>query len=299
MKVLIDTKDPRFLKGQLSDEGREQGTRINILPNGEKLEKAFSLFSPHLRIHDQDSHDHWDVLYQNKGGTWSYVYTLQKRKEHRNRKYKKVVEFAKHYDKLTRNVSKALLDKDDLMALPMFTLLNTYMRVGNEIYYKTHKHKGLTTLKKEDISVKGKNVIFKYIGKDGVPINIDKKFSDKYVKRLSSYLKNVKKGEFVFAKNGHPLHETEFKHAFLKYCGQEFYPHIVRSYHATSKVKTFLAKNKNFGKNQVEELFMSIAHDLGHKKFDKKKQQWQDHYTVTVNSYIQPELVEMVKSKVK
>jgi len=298
LNVLIDTKDPRFLKGQLSDEGREQGARINVLPNGAKLEKAYSLFSPHLRIHDQDSHDHWDVLYQNKGGTWSYVYTLKKRKEHRNRKYKKVVEFDKHYNKLVRNVTKNL-NESDVVSLAMFTLLNTYMRVGNEIYYKAHKHKGLTTLKKEDVKIKGKNVTFNYVGKDGVPINIDKKFSEKYTKKFSAYLRKVKKGEFIFAKNGHPLREHYFKEAFLKYCGKEFYPHIVRSHHATTKVKKFLAKNKKFDKEKVEELFMSIAHDLGHKKFDKKKNVWKDHYTVTVNSYIQPELVEKVKSRVK
>ena len=142
---LVDKKDPKFLKGQLSPEGLAIGARINILPNRKRLEKAFSLFSPHIRVHDQLSHDHWDVLYQNKGGTWSYVYTLEKRKQHRTRKYKKVEEFDKKYRKLVGSVRKHLNAKDDKMAVPMHTLLNTFMRVGNETYFKAHGHKGLTT----------------------------------------------------------------------------------------------------------------------------------------------------------
>ena len=70
LKILIDKKDPRFLKGQLSPEGQEQGARVNQLPDGAILDKAFNLFSPELVLHDQDSMDHWDVMYKNKGGTY-------------------------------------------------------------------------------------------------------------------------------------------------------------------------------------------------------------------------------------
>jgi len=296
VNVLYDTKDSRFLKGQLSPDGREQGARIVVLPNGEKLEKAFSLFSPNLKIHDQDSHDHWDVLYQNKGGTWSYVYTIKKRKEHRARKYRKVHEFSKIYDKLVDNVSRRLKNKEDDMVLPMFTLLKTHIRVGNEIYFKAHGHKGLTTLEKKDISVKGNNVSFSFLGKDGVPIQISEKFPSSYVSRLKVLLKG--KG-FVFTRNGHCLHEKDFLSAFKEYCGKEFYPHIVRSHYATSQVEEFLKGNKKFGKDEVENLYSSIAHGLGHKKFNKKTNTWDDSFSVTVKSYIQPELVEKVEKRVK
>ena len=296
--VLVDLKDSRFLKGQLSPEGLEHGARINILPNGEKLEKAYSLFSPHLRIHDQDSLDHWDVLYQNRGGTWSYVYTLKKRKAHLARKYKKVDEFEKRYPLLLKKVKKNLNDKNDIMALPMFTLLNTYMRVGNETYFKAQGHRGLTTLTKKNISIKGNTVTFKYHGKCGVPRKISQVFPKSYVNRLNSTLKHLKKDSFVFSKNQHCLHDRDFKKAFLAYCGTEFYPHIVRSFHATLVVKNFLSEKQTFTKKDVEELYLSIAHDLGHKKFNKKKNIWEEHYTVTVNSYIQPELVSKINKKI-
>ena len=197
----------------------------------------------------------------------------------------------KKYGQLVRNVSNGLLDSADLMALPMQTLLKTHMRVGNETYFKAHGHKGLTTLMKKDVKVIGSLVKFNFIGKDGVPIFLSKKFSSQYVIRLKELLKSKKNDEFVFTKNGLVLHENDFKQAFLKYCGQEFYPHIIRSYYATTQVRKFLARGK-VGKLEKEKLFMSLAHELGHKKYNKKKQVWQDSYAVTINSYIQPELFE-------
>ncbi len=300
-KQLVDKKNPEFLKGQIY-KGKLQGARINILPTGEKLEKAYSLFAPYLRIHDQDSHDHWDVIYQNKGGGYSYVYTLAKRKAHRARKYKKVEEFDKHYAKLKRNIEKGLNDDEDYMALAMHTLLNTYMRVGNEIYYKANKHKGLSTIMKKDVKIKGNFVSFNYLGKDGVPINIKQKFSKQYVKRLKGLMKTKKANDYLFAINAHPLHERDFKTAFQVYSGKEFYPHIVRSHYATKQVKNFISKKKrakSVSKEQVEELYNSVAAALGHKKFNKKTNTWQVHHAVTVNSYVQPELVAQVDKLMK
>ncbi|MBU1976351.1 MAG: hypothetical protein KKA62_00165 [Nanoarchaeota archaeon] len=295
-KILIDKKNPEFLKGQLSPDGNPQGARIDQLPNGEKIDKAFSLFADHLTIHDQDSEDHWDVIYQNKGGTYAYCYTLEKKKQHKDRKYHKVEEFNKCYNLLLRRVSSALKNKDDSLALPLYTLLKTYMRVGNEIYFKTHKHQGLTTLKKSDVKIKKDVVVFNYIAKDGVPRLIEKKFSKTYLDRLKRQISPLKPQEFIFtSSNGHPLREPEFKKAFKQYCGKEFYPHIVRSHYATSKVKEFLKNRKKTSKEEVNALYLSIAAELGHKRFIKKENQWKDNYTVTINHYVQPELIEKVK----
>ena len=103
--------------------------------------------------------------------------------------------------------------------------------------------------------------------------------------------------DFVFSscKTARPLAEREFKKAFLKYCGEEFYPHIVRSHFATSRVKNFLKGKRKASKEEVENLFMSIAHELGHRKFSKKENKWVDSHSVTVNHYIQPELVDRVR----
>jgi hypothetical protein len=297
LDFLKDKKDPSFLKGMLFPDGKPKGARINILPDGRKLTKAYSLFAEQLTIHDETSNDHWDVLYHNPGGTYSYVYTLEKRGKMINKKYKAVDEFRKYYPKLKKNVLNALEDGNDSIAVPMFTLLKTYMRIGNEIYYKAHGHKGLTTLKKDDIKINGMMVTFDYIGKDGVPQNIKKEFPPVYIKRLSEILKPLKKESFVFVtKTGHPLGDVHFRKAFKKYCGKEFYPHIVRSYYATTKAKEFLKSHKKATKQEVKALFISIAGDLGHRKFDKKEQIWKENFNVSIRNYIQPDVVEKVKS---
>jgi hypothetical protein len=299
--VLVDKKNPEFLKGQLSPEGKPQGARINLLPDNKILDKAYSLFAEQLTFHDQSSHAHWDVLYKNPGGTYSYVYTLEKKAKTKQKKYCVVKEFGKYYPKLQRNVFSALKNKQDDLALPMYTLLRTKMRVGNEIYYKAHGHKGLTTLTKEDIKIKGNQVIFTYVGKDGVPNKIEEKFPTAYTKKLNQLIKPLKKSDFIFVnKNtGHPLSDVHLKKAFKQYCGKEFYPHIVRSYYATVTTQEFLKRHHSATKQEVKDFFTSVAHTLGHKKFVKKTGTWEESYNVTIHHYIRPDLVEKVKGLVK
>jgi hypothetical protein len=288
LDVLIDKKDSKFLKGMF--DGKEMGARINVLPDGRRLDKAYSLFAPGLVVHGEMSDDHWDVMYRNKGGTYSYVYTLEKKEKSKKRKYKKVEKFAKCYSRLKKNVLNGLR-KDDEFSLEMYTLLKTCMRVGNEVYFKLHKHRGLSTLEKKNVSIKKDIVSFKYTGKDGVPICITEKFPKIYVDNLRKRLK----GGFVFVHNGRLLCERDFKKAFKKYCGEEFYPHIVRSYYATVEAKKLLKKRK-ISKEEVDKMFISIASKLGHKKCVKGE--WKDNFTVTVNHYIDPAIVERIKKRV-
>lgn len=296
--ALVDRKNPKFLKGQLSPESKTQGARIAILPNGKDLDKAYSLFAPYLTIHHEKSNYHWDVIYKNPGGTYSYCYGREKKKKFITKKYKAVAEFDKCYPRLTRNVYLALKNDNDPLAVPMYTLLRTYMRIGNETYYKANGHKGLTTLKKSDVAIDGNRVSFNYIAKDGVPTNISTVFPPIYVTRLQRMLTPITNNSFVFVNNqtGNPLSDVAFKDAFRRYCGREFYPHIVRSHYATIRTKDFLAKHQTATKEEVRALFFDLAEKLGHKRFAKKDRVWKESYNVTVNHYIKPDLVKKVKA---
>ena len=290
---LIDKRNPKFLKGQLSPKEKVQGARINILPNGKKLDKAYSLFAKNLTFHDESSHDHWDVIYQNPNGQFAYVYSLEKRKNAIKSKYKKVKLFEKKYPQLQRKVLQALENPEDIYAVPIYTLLKTYMRVGNELHYKVNGHKGLTTLKKKDISINRNIAQFKYIAKSGVPMKIMQEFPSIYIKRLKETMKNAKQSDFIFTDNQKvPLKDTAFMDAFEDYCGEKFYPHIVRSYYATKKAEEFLAQHKQATKTELKELFTSIAEKLGHKRFDKKENEWKSNYNVTIHHYLDPVTLE-------
>ena len=297
---LIDQKNTNFLKGQLSSEGKVQGARINILPNGDKLDKAFSLFAPNLTFHDESSHDHWDVIYKNPNGKYAYLYTQNKIKKAVKNKYKKVKSFENKYDLLNKNLLNALIKEKDDTVLPMYTLLKTYMRVGNEMYYKSTGHKGLTTLTKNDVEIEKNKATFNYIAKSGVPITISERFPEEYIKKLKEKLSEKKESDFIFTNSkGAPLKDTDFMRAFEKYCGEKFYPHIVRSFYATKEARNFLSNHKKASKEEIKELFTKIAEKLGHKRFDKKQGEWKDNYTVTIHHYIQPELVEKIENLTK
>lgn len=298
LDFLIDKKHPEFLKGQFYD-GMCQGARINILPDGEKIEGAYSLFGKNLTIHDESSNTHWDVIYQNPNGKYAYLYTIKKRGSAVKAKYKKVENFEKCFPNLEKSVLNSLKDKNDKIAVAMFTLLKTYMRVGNELYYKKDGHKGLTTLKKGDIKISSNTVSFKYKGKDGVPRNIVVEFPSLYVKRLREILASLKNSDFVFTgKNGHPFVDSEFKASFKRYCGIAFYPHIVRSYYATTQAENFLKSHRKATKDEISEMFLGISRKLGHKRFAKKDHEWKDSYTTTIHHYIEPSLVEKIQGLV-
>lgn len=299
IKALIDQKNKEFLRGQYSPKGKIQGARITVLPNGEQVDKPYSLFAKELTIHDETSHGHWDVIYQNPGGTFAYSYALSKRNASIQSKYKKVESFDRHYALLHKAVTRALSDKNDFFALPMYTLLKTYMRVGNEVYFKANHHKGLTTLAKKDISIKGNEVTFDYISKGGVPVTLKENFPELYITRLKNNLQKLKSTDFVFTSpEGKPLKDTHFMKAFENYCGEKFYPHIVRSHYATRQARSFLSSHRKATKEEVKELFISIAEKLGHKRFVKKDNEWKDSYTVTVHHYLEPSIVNKINKMV-
>ena len=297
LKELIDTKNPKFLKGGLSSLGKPYGSRINILPSKHILDKAFSLFAEDLTIHDESSNTHWDAIFLNPNGKYSYLYTLEKKQGAKLKKYSAVNNFEKNLYKINLIVNKKIKEEENLTALAIKTLLQTKMRVGNEIYYNAHGHKGLTTLKKEDIKINGNKVTFSFISKDGVPQKITEQFSTDYITYLNKILKKLKKSDFVFTnKSKQPLKDKDFMKAFKSYCGEEFYPHIVRSHYATKKAESFLKKHKHkkTSKNEIAKLFTDIAEKLGHKKYSKSKHLWKTDYNATINYYIRPEFVEKI-----
>ena len=136
--------------------------------------------------------------------------------------------------------------------------------------------------------------------KDGVPTHISEQFPQRYISRLKELLRDKDKESFIFVNKdtGDPIKDTDFKDAFKRYCGREFYPHIVRSYYATLRAQEFLETCKSPTKEDVQRLFFSIAERLGHKRFVKKDGTWKESYAVTVNHYIQPGLVEKIKAAI-
>ena len=67
---------------------------------------------------------------------------------------------------------------------------------------------------------------------------------------------------------------------------KSFYQQCVRVWHLLKKPE----------KEEVKAFLTRVAEELGHKKFSKQSNSWEDCYAVTINSYIQPDLAEKLKS---
>jgi hypothetical protein len=294
-RSLVDARNPNFLKGLRAVDGRALGARIAVLPDGKKLNAAFSLFAKNLRFHDEDTDAHWDVMFENPAG-FRYLYEVNKIARSKKHKTHVVDEFARVFPLLKRNVLKALKEgTGDVFPAALLTLMKTYMRVGNEIYYKAHHHKGLTTLQKQNIRIRGNEVVFDYVAKDGVPVKLRVRFPDIYIRMLSERLRSRRSDDFVFSHESdprRPLGGKDIKKAIEVYCGTAFYPHIVRSYYADTEVKKFFNSHRTATKSEVFDLLIKIASKLGHKRYDKKEHEWVESPKVTVNNYIRPEFVE-------
>jgi integrase len=289
--LLVDGKNPRFLKGKFKNG--PVGGKLTVLPDGTKITKSYSLFSPKLHVHDESSHGHWDIIFQNPNGKFAYIYSEEKEAMSKQEKYKKVEIFDSILPKLRRTLNSNI--SKERILLPIFLLLETKMRIGSEQYYKKNGHRGLTTLKKKDISIKNNKATFEFPSKDGVPQKITKTLPKEVIVLLKKLLNKKKKEDFIFTnKKGHIFKDTDFMKAFKKYSGTEFYPHIVRSHYATKEAENFLKTNKKPTKEQTKKFCKFIAGELGHKKYSKKKDRWQESHEVTLHYYVRPDLSEKI-----
>lgn len=296
ISLLIDEITTEFLKGHLNPEGKISGKRIKTLPNGKNLARGgFSIFAKNLKF-NLDGKTSWDVCYENSSRLKTYLYTEEKIDLEKKRKAKIVDEFSKFYNEITKRLEKDIKTKNKTEYLALYTLLKTLIRVGNLEHYNHTKHKGLTTLQKKDIKINKNKVTFQFIGKDAVPQNIQKEFPPFYITQLKKLLKSKKPNDFVFTdKKDKPIHSITFTDILYSYTKKHFYPHIIRSFYADTECKQFLKHNKKANKKQIEQKFLEIACNLGHKKYNKKKNEWEICYKVTINNYIRPEYTEKMK----
>lgn len=302
ISLLIDKITGKFIKGHIDKHKKISGARIKHLPSGKELARGgFSIFAKNLAI-NKNKKLLWDICYENTSGLKTYLYSTDKVELERKKKSKTVDKFTLEHKNILKNVENDLQKTKETKYLALLTLLKTHMRVGNLHHYNNLKHKGLTTLQKKDIKINKKTnqCTFSFIGKDGVPQEITKKFPAYYIETLNKKLKTLKKDEFVFTskKTSKPIHSSTFSNILFSYTNKHFYPHIIRSFYADLTCKNFITNNKNkkISKKEVETCFLEIAANLGHKKFNKKNNQWEINFKVTIENYIRPEYVEKMKS---
>jgi DNA topoisomerase-1 len=108
---------------------------------------------------------------KDKAGRWQYRYGDQAVREREQKKYERLVSFARSLPKLRKEIDRGLalpgLPKDKVMACILRILSTCFMRPGSETYAKENGSFGIATLQNRHVSVHGDVVKFDYVGKSG------------------------------------------------------------------------------------------------------------------------------------
>ena len=255
--------------------------------------------------------------------TKTRVYTQARRAANINKKFESVSVGMKEVEKWVRTWKRDLKSKDDMVRVPAtaaYILYLTGARVGSSTKLQSAKGGeqsfGITTLRKEHITISKTRILIKYHGKKGmkqqhiIPI---KDVQSKQIKAvLEKLLTGKKKDDLLFtfprpkARKNSPMQNLNgtFFRSYLKSTGMTMKIHNLRHIRGTALVEQLLKKTPfkptksatTLSKRQREaETFMKdkilsqAAKLLGHKTITKgvEKPAW----STTISNYLKVEVV--------
>lgn len=113
------------------------------------------------------------------------------------------------------NLGKPAFDRDKVLAVMLWLLDNTYLRIGNEVYFETNESVGLTTLSSKHLIVAGSVSTLSFKAKSGKMQQIT--FDDtRIAKALSELAKTKQPRLFTYQeKDGHHTVESNDLNAYL------------------------------------------------------------------------------------
>ena len=190
-----------------------------------------------------------------------------------NEKYDRMGKFSKKIGFLEKQIKVDICSVDKIkqrIAIMFLILKKTHIRVGNECYAKDNNTYGLTTLKGKHLRIKGKCIIFNFVGKKGVKQNIS--FSDS---NCLIYFKNM--GKITSETELFPLiTPIILKNYLADIMGSEFTCKDFRTYASNILFLKILCKypianTKKEKKHNLKETYDKVADKLGHTRAISKK----------------------------
>ena len=104
-------------------------------------------------------------------GRKQYIYHPDWRHVRELINFYRLMVFAKSLPAIRRSVDKQLkrrtFDDDQVLALMVWFLDHSYIRIGNETYFEANESIGLTTLEKRHVTVSGETITLDFRGKSG------------------------------------------------------------------------------------------------------------------------------------
>jgi DNA topoisomerase-1 len=121
-------------------------------------------------------HAHLQATGRDKRRRKQYRYhpVWQERRQRAN--YERLVDFARALPAIRSFIDAGLrrpnLDRERVLALALRLLDSGMIRIGNEEYAKANGSRGLTTLNKRNVAIRGNDLKFHFVGKGGVEYDL-------------------------------------------------------------------------------------------------------------------------------
>lgn len=135
-----------------------------------------------------DERGHLQVTGRDEAGRKQYIYHPDWEEVRSRAKFQRMVDFAVALPSIRAQVSKDLrrrgLCREKVLAIVVYLLEETRIRVGNAEYARRNASYGLTTMENEHLEIAGSTITFSFVGKSGKEQQVDVKD-----RRLARYLK--------------------------------------------------------------------------------------------------------------
>ena len=217
----------------------------------------------HIQVHGIDA-----------GGKRQYIFSEKWVNNSRYTKYIRMKSFIKDLISFKKkiNILKAKNEQEELIFLLFNLLLDTHIRVGNEIYAETNGSYGLTTLRQKHCTFKNGTFVFSFLGKSNINHTIT--VPDKYNPFLKKLKKNNGNGPLFYYNGGKILNSEDLNTYLKNFMGKEYTCKDFRTYSANVLfIKAFLKNSKKNEKVKkiVLESIDSTAQHLGHSRNISRK----------------------------
>jgi DNA topoisomerase I len=132
-------------------------------------------------------------------GRKQYLYHAEWRKQREAKKYEHMIDFGLQLPGIRAHIARDLatpgLGKEKVLAMLIYLLENTLIRIGNDEYAKTNKSFGLTTLRNRHVEIQGSEIQFHFRGKSGVEHSLSLRD-----RRLARLIRNMRElpGQTLF-----------------------------------------------------------------------------------------------------
>ena len=212
-----------------------------------------------------------------------YIYNPKQVKKRCNSKFKKLINFGKNYDKITRHIeqdfSKRGESKNKQIAMILKIIMDCNFRIGNDRYTRDNNSFGVSTLTCKHVKRKKNLVLIDFIGKKGVRNTCVVK-NKKIRNNLLTQKKKKQSDDRIFVHDGVEIKSTDVNE-YLKRLGN-YTTKNFRTWGANTELIRSLLDD-----NDLSESVDMVAQKLHHTSAICKK------------NYIDPKLIQFYERNEK